>query len=143
MDLMLVPLAKDDPEIGIVKEMHEEPTVSKYVSVSEDYFDYVTNTENVVYFKIKLQGELVGGIHTEISDTVLYLSICIQPWYRKRGVATSALKQLIPLLPHTVENIQVSIDETNFPSIRLFERLGFTRAGQEDGLVDYILRICQ
>ncbi len=84
MDLMLIPLAKNDLEIGIAKKMHDEPTASKYISISDNYFDYVINTENVVYFKIKFHNEFIGGIHTEISGKVLYLAICIQPQYRKK-----------------------------------------------------------
>jgi len=141
MDLMLIPLVKNDLEISIVKKMHDEPTISKYISISDNYFDYVTGTEHVAYFKIKFHNEFIGGIHTEISGTVLYLSICIQPQYRKKGFATAACKKYIQLTPHTVEKIQVSIDETNIPSVRLFENLGFTKAGRDGELVDYILNL--
>ncbi len=121
--------------------MHDEPTVSKYISVSDDYFDYVTSAEGVVYFKIKLHDEFVGGIHSEIAGTVLYLSICIQPQYRRRGFAASALKKFIANVPQTVEKIQISIDETNFPSTRLFESLGFSKIGREGELIDYVLNL--
>lgn len=141
MDLMLVPLGKKDPEIRIVKKIHDDPTVSKYISISDNYLDYVTNSENVAYYKIKFHNELIGGIHSEIVGTVLYLSICIQVRYRKKGFATSALKIFISLIPHTVEKIQISIDETNIPSIRLFESLGFSKTGQEEELIDYVLNL--
>lgn len=139
MELMLLPLVKDDPEIGAAKKMHDEPTVSKYISISDDYFDYVTTTENVTYFKIEVQNEFVGGLHTEVTGTVMYLSICIRPQYRRKGFAASALKKLIPQIPHAVKKMQVSIDETNVPSIRLFEGLGFSKIGQEEELTDYVL----
>ncbi len=141
MDLMLIPLARNDPDTDTVKRMHSEPTVAKYISISDDYFEYVTGSDNVTYYKIKTCGELIGGIHSEIVDTVMYLSICIQPQYREKGFAASALKKFISLIPHTVERIQVSIDETNIPSMRLFESLGFSKAGQEEELIDYILNL--
>jgi len=141
MDLMLIPLVQNDSETGIAKKMHDEPTISKYISISDNYFDYVTNSKNVVYLKIKFHSELIGGIHSEIAGTVLYLSICIQPQYRKKGFATSALKKFISLIPHTVEKIQISIDKTNIPSIRLFESLGFSKTGQEEELIDYTLNL--
>jgi len=141
MDLMLIPLVQNDSEISIAKKMHGEPTISRYISISDNYFDYVTNTENVVYYKIRFHNEFIGGIHSEIAGAVLYLSICIKPEYRKKGFATYALKKFISFIPHTVEKIQISIDETNIPSIRLFESLGFSKTGQEEELIDYILNL--
>ncbi len=141
MDLILVPLVQNDLELSIVKKMHDEPTVSKYISISDNFFDYVTTAKNVAYFKIKFHNECVGGIHSEIEGIVLYLSICIQPQYRKKGIATSALKKFISLIPHAVQKIQVSVDETNVPSIRLFESLGFSKVGQNEELVDYVLNL--
>lgn len=139
MDIALVPLEKNDPEIGLVRKMHDEPTVSKYISISDQYFDYVTGTENVVYLKIESHDELIGGIHSETAGTVLYLSICIREQYRKKGFATAALRRFISLVPDPVERIQVSIEETNVPSIRLFEGLGFSETAREEELIDYIL----
>ncbi len=139
MDLTLIPFVQNDPDTHAVKEMHDEPSVSKYIFISDNFFDYVVNSENVVYFKIKLYNELIGGIHTEIAGSVLHLSICILPEYRKKGFAAAALKKMIPLIPQSVDRIQVSICETNIPSIRLFESLGFSRVGQEENLADYCL----
>lgn len=139
MDIMLIPLVQNDSETRIVKKMHDDPTISKYISVSDNFFDYVTHSNDVSYLKIKIRNKLIGGIQSEIAGSVLYLSICIQPEYRKKGFAASALNKFISLIPHTVEKIQISIDKTNVPSIRLFESLGFSKAGQEDELIDYFL----
>ncbi len=141
MDLTLTPLVKNDPELSLVKKLHEEPTVARFISVSDDYFDYVTSAENVVYYKIKRRDELVGGLHTETENAVLYLSICIQPLYRRQGLAAAALKKLISQLPPAAQKIQVSIDEANAASLRLFESLGFSNVGREEELVDYILTL--
>lgn len=141
MDLMLIPLVRKDPDADIVKRMHSEPTISKFISISDDYFAYITSSDNATYYKIKFCNALIGGIHSEIVGTVLYLSICIQPQYREKGFAKSAFKKFISMIPHTVEKIQVSIDETNIPSIKLFEGLGFSKVGQEEELIDYILNL--
>lgn len=141
MDLSLIPLVKNDLDFDIVVKMHNEPTIAKYISISDTYFDYVVNAENVVYFKIQFQNQIVGGIHAEISDSTLYLSICILPQHRKSGLATFALEKLFTLVPNTVEKVQVSIDETNIASVRLFEKLGFSPSGKEEKLLDYALNL--
>ncbi len=58
MAVLLIPLEQSDSEISIAREMHDEPTIAKYISISDNYFDYVTHSPNVVYTKIKIDNQL-------------------------------------------------------------------------------------
>ncbi len=138
MEILLTPLDKNDIDMVNIKAMHSEPTILKYISISEMYFDYVTNTENVVYYKIFINSKLIGGIHSEILNDIMNISICILPEYRKQKFASLAIEKLIASVKNSISKIQVSIDETNVASIKLFEHLGFKKDKQEDELIDYV-----
>ncbi len=139
MRLTLTRQTQNDSQTDILRQIHSDPTVSRYISISDNYFEYVTGSENASYYKICFNNELIGGIHSEIDEAVLYLSICIQARHRGKGLATAALKKFISLVPDTVQKIKVSIDETNMPSVKLFEGLGFSKGVQDGELVDYNL----
>ena len=137
MKIKLVPLKQDDPDLDDLIRIHNEPSVSSYISISDNYFNYVTKTKNVCFYKIITDGILSGGIHSEIHSKTMYLSICVDEKYRRLGIAEKALKIIISIIPSAVKTIEVSIEETNMPSIELFQELGFQVSGQEDELVTY------
>ena len=47
------------------------------------------------------------------------------------------MKQLFLILPDHIKKIEVCIEDTNKPSLSLFEKIGFVRTGQEDELITY------
>lgn len=121
----LVPLKCGDSDLNELISIHKEPSVSRFISISDNYFNYVTETENVCYYKIITDGILTGEIHYEINGKTIYLSICIDEQFRRNGIAIESLKKLISILPNTINKIEVSIDDTNIPSLCLFQKLGF------------------
>ncbi len=135
----LAPLSSGDRDLTKLIEIHRDPAAAKYISLSENYFDYVTSTKGVVYYKIIGDGEAVGGIHGEFGGDTLYLSICVAADHRRRGIAETALRQLFALAADHANTVEVSIDETNAPSIRLFQKMGFVPIGKEGGLILYRL----
>ena len=137
MQVSLEQLLPADPDIAKLAKIHLQPSVSRFISVAENYFSYVTGTEGVKYYKIIADGVLVGGIHCETDGEVLYPAICIDENYRRRGIAEAALKQLFHIFLDQIKKIEVSIEETNKPSVSLFEKAGFVRTGQEDELITY------
>ena len=137
MLINLVPLKCDDSDLDALIGIHQEPSVSRFISISDNYFNYVTETEGVCYYKIITDGILTGGIHSEINDKTMYLSICIDEKYRRLGIAEKALKKIISVMPCDVETIEANIEETNTPSTALFQKLGFQVSSQDDELVTY------
>ena len=137
MKIKLVPLKQVDPDLDELNRIHQEPSVSRFVSISDKYFSYITETASVCYYKIITNGILLGGIHREIHSKTMYLSICVDEKNRRLGIAEKSLKKIISIIPSAVKTIEVSIEETNKPSIRLFQKLGFQIAEQDNELITY------
>ena len=82
---------------------------------------------------------MVATTHLEISDCTLYMDIVVFPEYQRRGIATQILNDIIAgKFAIEFDQIQVSIDEKNTPSIRLFEHAGFVRKGKDEELFEYV-----
>ena len=53
-------LQENDRDIPILMKLHKEPSIEKYISISENYFEYVVSTENVWYYKIISENVIIG-----------------------------------------------------------------------------------
>lgn len=135
MSIELIRLLPGDGDIPALARMYGTPSVKKYISIADNYFDYVTGTAGVVYDKIIADGVLTGGLHCETDGRTMYLDICIMEEYRRRGIAEAAMRAWLRTLPDEVDTVEVSIDERNTPSMNLFRKLGFVPSGREDELV--------
>jgi L-amino acid N-acyltransferase YncA len=72
-----------------------------------------------------------------VYDGVLYLSLVVFIQYQNRKIGSDALKCVIEgKTGLDFKEIQVSVDEKNTASMRLFQNAGFIKIGQKDGLVD-------
>ena len=134
-------LERNDSDIVILRELHNEPSVKKWLSIGDNYFEYCTSTQNVQYIKILLSGVIIGGIHLERDNDILYLSIFIATEYRQKGYARECVGYIIDKFTEGINFIKVSIEEENIPSIKLFESLGFVFADQEEELKNYVLNL--
>lgn len=47
--------------------------------MSDNYFNYVTTTENVFFYKVYQDKNLVGTIHFEKNNNIIYMDILIFP----------------------------------------------------------------
>lgn len=130
-------LQENDRDIPILMKLHKELSIEKYISISENYFEYVVSTENVWYYKIISENVIIGSVHLEKDNDTMYLSICIHPQYQAKGYGKRCLKYIIGKLICGVRSIKVSIDEDNISSIRLFEGLGFIFIDKEGTLRNY------
>ena len=130
----------NDKDIPQILSVYNIPSVSRYVSIDEDsYWNYVTETPNVFFYKVFDNGNLVATTHLELADRVLYMDIVVFPQYQNRGIGTSILGDIKnKSLSLDYSEISVSIDESNIASIKLFEKSGFKYVGREDELLDYI-----
>ncbi|MBR0143283.1 MAG: GNAT family N-acetyltransferase [Clostridia bacterium] len=137
MQVELVPLKQVDPDLDDLIQIYNEPSVSRYISISDNYFRYVTETESVCFYKITTDGILAGGIHSEIHSKTMYLSLCVDEKLRRLGIAEKSLKKIFSMIPSAVKTIEVSIEETNLPSVRLFQKLGFQFTKQDNELITY------
>lgn len=129
-----------DPDISCLFHLYSLPEISRYISIDkENYWNYVTSSENVYYYKVFDDNKLVACVHIERYDDTLCLSVLTVPEYQKRGIGTAVLKDIQnDIFSFGCKRIEVSVDETNTPSIKLFTKMGFYEVSREDELINYI-----
>ena len=131
----------DDADIAQISAVYDLPEIARYIAIGERYFDYVTGNETVYFFKINDKNGLIGTIHLETQKDTLYLSVVVFPQYQNAGYGTKILTDIQKdVFGLGYKRIEVSIDETNTPSIGLFEKVGFAFVSQEDELRNYVWR---
>jgi ribosomal protein S18 acetylase RimI-like enzyme len=85
---------------------------------------------NVVRLKAQENGKLVGFIAAEVrrlQEQAWIATIGVLPEYRQRGIGTLLLQQCEARLD--VPIIRLSVRASNYPAIRLYTRLGYSRYG--------------
>lgn len=131
----------DDEDIYKIKLIHQIPQISQYISLSDNYFHYVTSTKNVYFYKIYYDDKLVGTTHIEKQQNILYMDIVVLPEFQGNGIGTKIVTDIQnDIFKLGYDKIEVSIDEKNIPSIRLFEKAGFVFVSKEDELKNYIFK---
>ncbi|MBR6536100.1 MAG: GNAT family N-acetyltransferase [Lachnospiraceae bacterium] len=134
---------ENDADIPYLVSIFKLPEISCYISIDEqNYWKYVTTSENVHFFKVYENDVLVATAHLEVVDRVLYLDIMVVPEYQGKGIATTVLKDIqAGKLVTGFERMEVSIDESNVASIRLFEKMGFVYVSKEEELINYVYEV--
>ena len=131
-------LSENDGDISRLLEIYQQPDISQYLRIREDYFHYVTSTENVYYYKVYKCRQLIGAIHLELCNGWLYMAVLILPEYQKMGFATRVLADIQnDVFCLKYRRIEIAIDESNVASIKLFENAGFIFISKEDSLLNY------
>lgn len=129
----------DDIDITYLVGIYKMPEIARYLSISDNYFHYVTNTENVYFYKVYENDKLIGTIHLEKQETVLFMSILVFPKFQRAGLGTKIIKDIQnDVFGLNFDRIEISIDETNSASLRLFENAGFTFVSKEGVLLYFI-----
>ena len=129
----------DDEDIPLILSVYKQPLISQFISIDEEnYWKYITDTDNVYFYKIYKDDILVSTIHLESDNRVLYMSVVVFPEFQKQGIATTILKDIqTGKLELGFDKIQVSIDEKNIASIKLFESAEFVCVGKDEELWEY------
>ena len=119
-------VSQEDKDIFLINEIHSKHEIKKYISIGDNYFNYVTTTENVFFYKVYKERNFVGTIHLEKNDNIIYMDILIVPEFQKSGLGTKVINDIKDdIFNLSFKKIKVSIDENNIPSLRLFEKAGF------------------
>lgn len=132
----------DDEDIPTILSVYRQPSISRFISIDEEnYWKYITSTDNVYFYKIYKDDILLATIHLELVDCVLYMSVVVFPEFQKQGIATTILKDIqAGKFELDFDKIQVSIDEKNIASLKLFERVGFICVNKDEELLEYEYR---
>ena len=129
----------DDEDIPLILSVYKQPSISRFISIDEEnYWKYITSTDNVYFYKIYKDDILLATIHLESYNRVLYMSVVVFPEHQKQEIATTILKDIqAGKLELDFDKIQVSIDAKNTASIQLFESAEFVCVGKDEELLDY------
>ena len=70
---------ENDISIPYLASVFKLLEISSYISIDEqNYWKYVTTSENMYFFKIYKNDVLVGTTHLEVVDRVLYMDIMMR-----------------------------------------------------------------
>lgn len=69
----------------------------------------------------------ITGVY--LLDTADIYSVAVSSEYRQKGVGKRLLEEFFSALPDEVNNVCLEVRESNTPAIKLYEKLGFERAG--------------
>ena len=73
----------EDNELEILKDNYSKPSVERFVEINkEKFWSYVTETENVYFYKVYNENTLSGTVQCEIYNRILYLAIVVFPDYQ-------------------------------------------------------------
>lgn len=130
---------KYDESIPMILSVYKLPFIAQFISIDEtNYWKYVTSTSGVWFYKVFDNNNLIATIHLELPKDVLYMHIVVFPKYQKNGIATKILRDIKnDIFKFGFQKIQVSIDEKNLASIKLFENAGFICISQNEELLEY------
>lgn len=132
-------LSEEDADIPGLLRIYHQPQVSRFISIGDNYFQYVTGTENVNFYKVYASENLIGTIHLEKCKDTLYMDILILPEFQKKGFATRVIRDIQnDIFALGYKRIEISIDESNIASIKLFENAGFVLVSKEDELLNFV-----
>ena len=132
-------LLEDDTDIPELTAIHQTPEIAQYISISDNYFRYVTHNENVYFYKVYESNKLIGSTHLEKQGTVLCMDILVFPAFQRTGLGTKILEDIQnDFFGLNYERIQISIDEGNTASLRLFQNAGFVCTSKENELISFV-----
>ena len=83
--------------------------------------------------------KLIGTIHLEKCKNLLYMGILIFPEFQRMGFATRVIKDIQnDIFKLNYKRIEISIDESNIASIKLFEKAEFLFTSKEAKLLYFV-----
>ena len=132
---------EDDADVSKLVEIYQAPEIARYLSISDNYFHYVTNNQNVHFYKVYKNDELIGTTHLEQQETVLFMDVLVFPKFQRAGLGASIVKDVQDdIFELGYKSIEISIDEENIGSLRLFEKAGFAFVSKEAELLNFVYK---
>jgi ribosomal protein S18 acetylase RimI-like enzyme len=97
------------------------------MQLAAQHHHYQQQYPDAVYEVILLNQEAVGRLYVaRLDQEIRILDVTILPEYRNAGVGTSIIENLLTEAATAGKPVRIYVESFN-PSLRLFERLGFTK----------------
>lgn len=141
---------KDD--MKMVFELSNQEYVRKYSIKKEEinwldhtnWFNKAINDSNLIFYIITNVGnEVIGQVRFEILEKNAIVSISVAESILGKGYSQEILKKSLALLFEempTLNKVTAYIEDVNYASIKLFERVGFRLIERKSHLLMYILQ---
>ncbi len=127
---------------SILEMFQADMNIQKYIHVSDNFYEYLISSENIIYMFIVFEGIYVGAVHIEVKDRTANFSIEVLTKYQRRGIASKVIEDLKrDYFRLGIDTYNVSIAFDNKPSLQLFKNSGFDYTGVEDKLHIYQYKI--
>lgn len=139
---MIAPLSvgpADKMTIGVFKKIHncciETP-------LSEEVITNIRNSENYHGIICYMNGDVaIGEVAVSINKDILEIvSLAVLPVYRKIGVATKLLEEIVKTQPKA-KSISIKVPESDEALNKLFAKVNYEKASAADGFVVYTKNI--
>jgi ribosomal protein S18 acetylase RimI-like enzyme len=112
-------LGWDAPQIEALLKM-------QFMTQTQSYRMQFPDARN---FVIEADGEAVGRLIT--TDEIRLVDIAVLPEFRNRGIGSFVLRRLLEEAEDKKKPVDLQVLKTNSPAIRLYERFGFEKTGED------------
>lgn len=137
----------DEPDLEATFEWASDPAVRAFSFnqnvISKDehtkWFSKKIKDENCLYLIAEAEGEKMGSIRFDVKDNEAVISYLIAPKHHGKGLGQIILTNGLEFIGKEIEQNNFDINkiigyvmEENVPSVKAFERLGFTKIIEAD-----------
>jgi ribosomal protein S18 acetylase RimI-like enzyme len=93
---------------------------------------YRNNYPGAEFLVIAVGGKDAGRLYVHrLPDEIRIMDIALLPEFRRRGIGTQLLQQILWEGEMSSRSVTIHVEVFN-PAMRLYERLGFSKAGEND-----------
>jgi RimJ/RimL family protein N-acetyltransferase len=108
------------------------------MQLSAQHQHYHERYPDAAYQIILVEGKMVGRLYVaRLDEQIRIIDITLLPEYRNAGVGTKIIEDLLAEAAEAGKPVRIYVESFN-PSLRLFERLGFTKI--EDNGVHFLMQ---
>ena len=118
-------------EMALVPWTDEQREAFVRLQFAAQHEHYHKQYPDAEYRLIMQDDERVGRLYILRRNTeIIILDLTVHPKYRNHGIGTALLREVLVAAAQTQRPVEIYVESFN-PSLRLFERLGFSEVEKE------------
>ena len=127
-----------EEELARVPWTEEQREAFLRMQLSAQHRHYRERYPDATYQIILVEGKMVGRLYVaRLDEQIRIIDITLLTEYRNAGVGTKIIEDLMAEAAEAEKPVRIYVESFN-PSLRLFERLGFTKI--EDNGVHFLMQ---